>query len=142
MDDMSQADNVKAAAAAAAKAAVPATDPVSLAIALGELLHSARGGDVAVMDLRPLNGWTDFFVLATVTSSTHLSGLERHVKDFSRERGIEILRRSRKPAADDDWCLIDLGYIVVHLMTEKTRTFYELERLWSTAPIIYSSKSS
>ncbi|GHT92891.1 ribosomal silencing factor RsfS [Spirochaetia bacterium] len=117
-------------------------DTSVLAVNLGELLRDARGGDVAVMDLRRLNGWTDFFVLATVTSSTHLSGLERHVKDFSRERGLEILRRSRKPAADDDWCLIDLGFIVVHLMTEKTRAFYELERLWSSAPIIYSSKSS
>ncbi|GHV87414.1 ribosomal silencing factor RsfS [Spirochaetia bacterium] len=120
MDDMSQA-----------------TDPAALAVNLGELLRDARGVDVVVMDLRLLNGWTDFFVLATVTSSTHLSGLERHVKDFSRERGIEILRRSRKPAVGDDWCLIDLGYIIVHLMTEKTRTFYELERLWSTAPIIF-----
>jgi ribosome-associated protein len=112
-------------------------DPVDLAIALGELLRDARGGDVVVMDLRPLNGWTDYFVLATVTSGTHLSGLERHVKDFSREKGIEILRRSRKPAADDDWCLIDLGSVIVHLMTEKTRAFYELERLWSSAPIIF-----
>jgi ribosome-associated protein len=126
MDDMSQADDAQAA----------------LAIALGELLCSARGGDVTVMDLRPLNGWTDFFVLATVTSSTHLSGLERHVKDFSRERGIEILRRSRKPAVDDDWCLIDLGSIIVHLMTEKTRAFYELERLWSSAPIIFRGVTS
>jgi ribosome-associated protein len=116
-------------------------DPVDLAIALGKLLRDARGGDVVVMDLRPLNGWTDFFVLATVTSGTHLSGLERHVKDFSRERGVEILRRSRKPAADDDWCLIDLGCIVVHLMTEKTRAFYELERLWSSAPIIFRGSS-
>ncbi|GHU88035.1 ribosomal silencing factor RsfS [Spirochaetia bacterium] len=122
MDDMSQA--------------------ADLAIALGELLRDARGGNVAVMDLRPLNGWTDFFVLATVTSGAHLSGLERHVKDFSRERGIEILRRSRKPVADDEWCLIDLGYIVVHLMTEKTRAFYELERLWDTAPIIFRGAAS
>ncbi|GHT58690.1 ribosomal silencing factor RsfS [Spirochaetia bacterium] len=122
MDDMSQA--------------------ADLAIALGELLRDARGGNVAVMDLRSLNGWTDFFVLATVTSGAHLSGLERHVKDFSRERGIEILRRSRKPLADDEWCLIDLGYIVVHLMTEKTRAFYELERLWDTAPIIFRGTAS
>lgn len=113
-----------------------------MAIALGELLRDARGGNVAVMDLRSLNGWTDFFVLATVTSGAHLSGLERHVKDFSRERGIEILRRSRKPLADDEWCLIDLGYIVVHLMTEKTRAFYELERLWDTAPIIFRGTAS
>jgi ribosome-associated protein len=134
MDDMSQAADTSAGQAM--------LYPADLAISFGELLRDARGGDVAVMDLRPLNGWTDFFVLATVTSSTHLSGLERHVKDFSWERGIEILRRSPKPAASDDWCLIDLGYIVVHLMTEQTRAFYELERLWSSAPIIFRGETS
>ncbi|GHV47569.1 hypothetical protein AGMMS49546_37330 [Spirochaetia bacterium] len=43
-----------------------------MAEALGELLRGSRGGDVAVMDLRQVNRWTDFFVLATVTSSAHL----------------------------------------------------------------------
>jgi ribosome-associated protein len=141
MDDMSQADK-KETQADGIDGGVLTADPVAgepqlAAIALGELLRDFRGADVTVMDLRALNNWTDFFVLATVTSSAHLSGLERHVKDFSREKGIEILRRSRKPAANDDWCLIDLGYIVVHLMTEKTRAFYELERLWSSAPVIF-----
>jgi ribosome-associated protein len=91
--------------------------------------------------MRSLNFWTDFFVIATVTSSTHLSGLERHIKDYSRKAGIEP-RRSRKPDIEDEWCLIDLGNIVVHLMTGRSRSFYELERLWSSAPVIYSSKSS
>jgi ribosome-associated protein len=49
---------------------------------------------------------------------------------------MEILRWRRKAAADDEWNLIDLGSIVVHLMTAKSRSFYELERLWSAAPII------
>jgi ribosome-associated protein len=124
-----------------------------IALELGKLLADHNGGDVIVMDMRQLNFWTDFFVIATVSSSTHLSGLERHIKEYSRERGVEP-RRSRKPAASaaaetafgnnggDEWCLIDLGGIVVHLMTERTRSFYELERLWSHASVIYSSKSS
>jgi ribosome-associated protein len=101
------------------------------ASAIGDLLREHRAADVAVLDLRDLNAWTDFFVIATVTSGAHLSGLERHIKDFSRENGLEILRRSRRPKEDDEWCLIDLGPVVVHLMTEKARSFYELERLWA-----------
>ena len=119
-----------------------------VALELGKLLEDHNGIDVAVMDMRQLNFWTDFFVIATVTSSTHLSGLERHIKDFSRDRGLEILHRSRRPAESqalsfDEWRLLDFGDIVIHLMTERTRNFYELERLWNSAPIIsHSSKSS
>jgi ribosome-associated protein len=139
MEGMSQGDKQNDAAAA---------------LALGNLLQEHKGGDVKVLDLRGLNAWTDFFVIATVTSSAHLQGLERHVKEFSREWGIEILRRSPRPpagtggAAPDEWRLIDMGTIVIHLMTSQARSFYELERLWSAAPLMtapdssYSSKSS
>jgi ribosome-associated protein len=112
------------------------------ALALGDLLREHKGGDVKILDLRGLNGWTDFFVIATVSSGAHLQGLERHVKEFSRERGPEILRRSRKPPADpgapahDEWCLIDMGNVVIHLMSPQARSFYELERLWSAAPVL------
>lgn len=112
------------------------------AIELGKLLRDYHGKDVLVMDLRNINGWTDFFVIATVTSSTHLQGLERHIREFSREKGIDILRVSPRPqrgqpASEDEWLIIDLGTLVIHLMTPKTRSFYELERLWSAAAVIF-----
>ncbi|MDR2534803.1 MAG: ribosome silencing factor [Treponema sp.] len=112
------------------------------AIELGKLLQDYKGGDAVVLDLRNLNGWTDYFVIATVTSNTHLQGLERHIKEFSREKGLDILRISQRPKgeplfSEDEWLVIDLGTIVVHLMSSKTRTFYELERLWSAAAIIF-----
>ena len=111
----------------------------SKAVELGKLLDDHRGIDVVIMDMRALNFWTDFFIVATVTSNTHLLGLQRHIKDFTREKDLEILHRSRKPEGDDEWCLLDLGGIVIHLMTSKVRQFFELERLWSAAPIIYGS---
>ena len=108
-----------------------------LALDLGSLLDDHNGGEVVVMDMRSLNFWTDFFIIATVTSDTHLSGLERHIKEFLRDKGTDILRRSKKPEKDDEWRLLDLGAIVIHLMTAKARSFFELERLWSAAPLIY-----
>jgi len=115
------------------------------ATALGSLLEDHKGADVVVIDLRAMNTWTDFFVIATVTSSTHLEGLDRHIKEFVHERDIEIIRRSSKIASqDDEWRILDLGTIVVHLMSGRTRSFYELERLYPPpqANVIYSSKSS
>jgi ribosome-associated protein len=124
MDDMFQGDN-KAAA-----------------IALSRLIEEHRGGEVIALDLRELNSWTDFFVIATVTSTTHLQGLLRQVKEFAGEAGLEILRKHRKVSPDDGWNLVDMGAIVVHLMTAPCRSFYELEQLWGSAGVLYSSKSS
>jgi len=97
------------------------------------LLQEHNGQNVSVLDLRGINNWTDFFIIATATSRTHIDGLERHIKEFCREKKIEILGSSRKDA-DDEWRLIDLGLIIIHLMTSKVREFYELEKLWAPIP--------
>ena len=99
--------------------------------ALGELLREHKGADIVVLDLREQGAWTDYFEIATASSDTHLDGLERHIKHFCGEREIEILRRSRRPnVREDEWRIIDLGPIVIHLMSCKARAFYELERLY------------
>ncbi|MDR0290755.1 MAG: ribosome silencing factor [Treponema sp.] len=97
------------------------------------MLHEHNGVDALVLDLREMepSAWTDFFVIATATSNAHMDGLERHIKEFCHERGIEILRKSRKLSDEDEWRIIDLGSTVIHLMSRKAREFYDLERLYS-----------
>jgi len=99
------------------------------AASLTQLLTEHKGQDVSMMDLRKISNWTDFFLIATATSLAHMDGLERHIKEFCTENDIDILGSSRK-STDDEWRLIDLGQIIVHLMTSNAREFYELERLW------------
>jgi ribosome-associated protein len=46
-------------------------------------------------------------------------------------------RQSHKRDDDSGWLLLDCGSIIVHIMLEELRSFYELEKLWFDAPIIY-----
>jgi ribosome-associated protein len=108
----------------------PGIDYQALAGSLAELLQEHKGQNVSILDLRKFNIWTDFFIIATVTSNTHMEGLERHVKEFCHEREADIFGKSRK-GQDDQWRLIDLGSIIIHLMTSSAREFYDLERLWN-----------
>jgi len=103
------------------------------AMSLGDLLRDHKGADVQVLDLRDKGTWTDFFVIATTSSSTHMDGLDRHIKEFCDERGLDILRKSHKPEGEDEWRIIDLGPIVIHLMNNRARAFYDLERLFLIA---------
>jgi len=109
---------------------LPEIDKKALASSLAELLREHKGQNVSMLDLRSFNIWTDFFIIATVSSSTHMDGLEKYIKEFCCERETDILGKSRK-CQDDQWRLIDLGSIIIHLMTSDAREFYELERLWA-----------
>lgn len=109
------------------------TDHQKIGNNIGTLLQEHKGQDVSVLDLRGINNWTDFFIIVTVTSRTHMDGLERHIKDFCCENELDIIGCSRKDN-DDEWRLIDLGSIIIHLMTSAAREFYDLERLWHSIP--------
>jgi ribosome-associated protein len=104
-------------------------------LACARILSDHNGGDTVVMDLRKLSAWTDFFIITTATSSTHLRGLLRHLEDHLAERGLSPLRRPRL-AEDEEWCLLDMGDFVVHIMSVPSRAFYELEKLWYGAELL------
>jgi ribosome-associated protein len=103
------------------------------ALELAALLANHNGGDVVVLDVSAQAGWTDRFVIATATSSAHLRGLARFIDEDVARLGLQRLGRPSL-ADDDEWLLVDLGTIVVHVMTERARAFYELEKLWFQSP--------
>ncbi len=100
------------------------------AIEIANLLTDYKGLDTMVLDVSKLNSWTDYFVLTTVNSSSHWKGLYKQVKDYAKENELEIHVPNKKIASGDDWNLIDLGVVVVHLLSADARMFYDLEKLW------------
>lgn len=112
-----------------------------IVIATAKILEEHKARDVAAIDVIGQNSWTDYFLLATVTSQGHMRGLLRNVRGFLTENGIEF-KNKYKHIDDFSWLFIDCGFMVIHMMDEETREFYELEKLWFNGRSIYSSKSS
>jgi len=108
------------------------SDSKSLAFNIASILAEHKANDVTVLDPRGVAGWTDFFVIGTCTSSTHLRGLSRFVEDYLAQEKEKPLN---KPTAteDESWLLHDLGDVIVHIMNQDARNFYELEKLWFKA---------
>ena len=104
-------------------------------------LEDHKAADVSAVDISELNSWTDYFVIATVSSQGHMRGLLRNIRSYLNERGIEY-RNKYKHIDDYSWLFIDCGFMVIHLMDEETRAFYDLEKLWFNGREVYSSKSS
>lgn len=106
--------------------------PVDVSRAI-DLLLDRKAEDVVLLDLRTLGGATDFFLLATGRSDTHVSAIADHLveelrKGGLRPFGVEGMRGGR-------WVLIDYVDFVVHVFHPAARDFYQLERLWGDAPV-------
>jgi ribosome-associated protein len=95
-------------------------------------LTEHKANDLVVLDLRRLSDATDFFVIASGSSDTHVRALAEHViaacgAEGRRPHHLEGLSGGR-------WVLIDFVDFVVHVFHPSLRAFYQLERLWADAP--------
>jgi len=90
-----------------------------------------KAQDVVLLDLRGVTDMTDFFLIASGTSDTHVRALGEHIIAELKKEGfpvhhIEGLEKGR-------WVLLDFVDFVVHLFHPTLRNFYQLERLWADA---------
>lgn len=100
------------------------------ALEIARILEESKAENVTVIDVSQLNSWTDYFVIATIHSSAHTQGLCKQIKDYVKENELEIHVTNSKSEQGENWNLIDIGSVVVHLMSQEARDFYELEKLW------------
>lgn len=107
----------------------------ALALAAAEAASDKKASDVRILDLGDLLGITDYFVLVSATNERQLASLTEEVERQLKERLGRAPRR-REGQRDTGWMLLDYGDIVVHAFTEEQRRFYDLERLWSDAPVV------
>lgn len=93
------------------------------------VLDERKGHDITTIDVRGKTTVTDYMVLATGTSDRHIKSLADYVTVSVKEKGFQPL--GQEGGMGSDWVLLDLGDVILHLMTEKARDFYQLEKLWS-----------
>jgi ribosome-associated protein len=95
-------------------------------------IEDLKGRDILVLDLRGLSEATDFFIIASGTSDTHVRGIGHAVLDRLDRRGVHAHHVEGLPAGR--WVLLDFVDFVVHIFHPEARSFYQLERLWNDAP--------
>ena len=94
-------------------------------------LEDIKAQDILAIDVKEKTSITDFMLIATGTSSRHVNSMVEHVREKVKAQGVQPLSEEGK--GDSDWVLLDLGDVVVHVMTSAARQFYDLERLWQGA---------
>ena len=102
-----------------------------VAIAVTKALDEKKGLDIKLLKIDKVSSLADYFLICTGTSSTHVKALCDSVEKALDEAGEPALRREGHRSGT--WVLLDYGCLVVHVFTEETRQFYDLERLWNDA---------
>ena len=92
-------------------------------------LEDLKGVNIVTLDVAELTPMTDHMVLVTGTSNRHVKALVDTANESSKALGIQPLGIEGRESYD--WVLVDLADVIVHVMNEEARNFYELERLWS-----------
>ncbi|QTF91457.1 ribosome silencing factor [Halomonas sp. BM-2019] len=97
-----------------------------------DALEDLKAKDIALLDVSKLTSVTDLMIIASGTSTRHVSALAGSVVEKAKEAGEQPLGVEGENGAD--WVLVDLGDLVVHIMLPETRQLYDLERLWADLP--------
>lgn len=97
---------------------------------LVDAVEDRKAVDPVLIDLRDKTLMSDFFLVCSGTSDTHI----RAIADSVQERGeTEYLNRPRIIGQSvGEWILIDFGDVVVHIMSAEARDRYKLEQFWTT----------
>jgi ribosome-associated protein len=95
------------------------------------LCADRKTNDVLILNLKPLTDMTDFFVIASGTSDTHVRSVAEHVVTELKKEGIPVYHV--EGLAQGRWVLLDYVDFVVHIFHPTLRAFYQLERLWGDA---------
>ncbi|XP_041473740.1 uncharacterized protein LOC121422643 [Lytechinus variegatus] len=102
---------------------------------LASILREENAQDICVINIPKEKQYVDYFVVVTGRSPRHLKAMALHInQQYKTKKSKEDPYVLVEGENTDDWICIDFGNIVLHLMSEETREFYELEKLWTLGP--------
>ncbi len=109
--------------------------PLENARRIAALCQEKQATNVAILDMRGVCDYTDFFVIATGHNTRQTKAMHDEVL------GVVKLEQRLVPRAvaglpEATWILADYLDIVLHVFTPETREYYRLEDLWSDVPSI------
>ena len=112
----------------------PDAEALALARRIVDLAEDKKASDIVLLEIGRLTSMADYFVICSGQSERQLGAIADGIAEGLREDGVRPIGREGSSTAH--WLLIDFGSVVVHVMAQPERDFYQLERLWAEAPLL------
>lgn len=93
-----------------------------------------RAEDIVALDMDGVSLLADYFVIMSGSSERQVQAIVNGIDDKAAEAGAKQPRIEGKKGSR--WMLMDFGDVVVHVFLPEEREFYNLEKLWSQAPLV------
>lgn len=95
---------------------------------------SKHAEDIMALDVQEISLLADYFVICSGNSDRQINAIVEDIVEQEQKAQVEIKRVEGKDGGK--WVLIDLGDVIVHVFNNSERSFYNLEKLWSDAPLV------
>lgn len=91
-------------------------------------LEDMKARDIVQVNVEGKSTVTDMLIVCSGNSKKHVSSIAENLVVEMKSADIPPLSVEGKETGE--WVLVDLGNVVVHVMQDETRDFYQLEKLW------------
>lgn len=112
----------------------PTRNSSALAQRLAALCLDAKATDVTILSLKGVTDMTDFFVIASGTSETHVRSTAQRVEEELQRAGERVTHT--EGIEPGRWAILDYVDVVLHVFHPAMRSYYQLERLWGDATVV------
>jgi len=96
---------------------------------IAAILSAKKAQDILILKVTDLTIISDYFVVASATSTTHAQTLADEVEFKMKEQHASLPIRT-EGYREGRWIVIDYGDVLLHIFHKEEREFYQLERLW------------
>jgi len=117
------------------RSALDTVDSAELARRALDIIAERMGVETVILDIRPVSLLGDFFVVSSGESERQIRAIVEEIK-LQVKRDLRTVPLRIEGTASSGWVLMDYGSVIVHIFSPAMRDYYQLEALWSDAPVV------
>lgn len=91
-------------------------------------LSESKAENILFLDVKGVSSFTDEIIIATANSNRHAASVSEKLVSYLKKNNINII--GIEGEVDSGWMLVDCGGVVINIMKQDQRDFYDLEGLW------------
>lgn len=106
----------------------------ALAHGAAKAAYAVKASEVVALDVTAHFPLADIFLIASGSNERQVVAIAERVEEELAKMGARAVRR--EGVRQGRWALLDFNDVIVHVMHEDDRAYYDLERLWKDCPAV------